>query len=812
MLQIKIYICPDSNNYKSIPIKMQSAKRRFQIKMLFFIVFNFISLMAFCQPPLEVQIPTEISSGQIDPKNLSQPQLRALLEDQNKETGVDKNADFYKNNAIEKDSVVADDVRRSVYSPKKTFGADVFAFAAGTSLTELSTPPLDYPIGVGDHIIVSLWGAAEFQEDYVVARDGAIFPNSLGKISVQGLTFENMRAIVYSRFKSVVPAATNISVSLGQPRSINVNVVGEVNRAGIQTVSAFSNAFQVIGKAGGVTQFGNLRSIQIKRNGKIIDDLDVYKYLTTGDFGKHIYLQNNDFVIVGFMEKKVMATGQFKRPMFYQLKKEEGVKALIKYAGGFNSDALASALKVLRTENEKQIQRDVNANAILLIEGEDFELLDGDIVKVDLVKPGISNKVEIRGEITYPDIFELREGDRLFDLINRAGGVTRNTYLPRAYIFRGAGDSTNLRSDRLEVNLTGVNNNELNSISNVKLEANDIVQLFSKNEFAESQYVEIYGEVRKEGKVNRYGGMTLEDLLYLSGGIKQTAEFGRLEISSIVDIDSAKQGLKPTRTVVRAFSILPNLSLDSAASKIYLKPYDQIFVRRNPTFELQQNIELKGLIKYPGLYPRLTKFDRLSSYMDRAGGYTDNANVSGALLIRKKTESLREKVTLKPKLDSLGRPIIDSAFLSLKNIDAPISIDLYRALKYRNSKHDIVLQEGDVIFIPEINPFVTVQGSVQSPLKIAYDKDHSKLMYYVDRAGGFGVKPWRKRVFVTYANGKSRRTKSFLFFKFYPKVEEGATVSVPLKPQGQDIGDTVKSVMVASIPVILTAIIFKYIN
>ena len=569
---------------------MQSAKRRFLIKMFFFIVFSFNSLLAFCQPPLEVQIPTEISPGQLDPKNLSQPQLRALLEDQNKETGVDKNADFYKNNAIEKDSVVKDDVRRSVYSPKKTFGADVFAFAAGTSLTELSTPPLDYPIGVGDHIIVSLWGAAEFQEDYIVARDGAIFPASLGKINVQGLTFENMRAIVYARFKSVVPAATNIAVSLGQPRSINVNVVGEVNRAGLQTVSAFSNAFQVIGKADGVTQFGNLRSIQIKRNGKIIDDLDVYKYLTTGDFGKHIYLQNNDFVIVGFMEKKVLATGQFKRPMFYQLKKEEGVKALIKYAGGLNSDALASALKVLRTENEKQIQRDVNANAILLIEGEDFELLDGDIVKVDLIKPGISNKVEIRGEITYPDIFELRNGDRLFDLINRAGGVTRNTYLPRAYIFRGAGDSTNLRSDRLEVNLSGVNSNDLNSISNVKLESNDIVQLFSKNEFAESQYVEIYGEVRKEGKVNRYGGMTLEDLLYLSGGIKQTAEFGRLEISSIVDIDSAKQGLKPTRTVVRAFSILPNLSLDSTASKVYLKPYDQIFVRRNPTFELQQNI------------------------------------------------------------------------------------------------------------------------------------------------------------------------------------------------------------------------------
>lgn len=790
---------------------MHSAKRPFLFKTLVLIFFTFTYLSAFCQPPTEVQIPTELPSS-IDPKNLSQPQLRALLEDNNKETGKDKNADFFKNDIIEKDSVTSDDVRRSLYSPKKTYGADVFANAAGTSVTELSTPPLDYPIGVGDHILVSLWGAAEFQEDYIVARDGSIFPSSLGKISVQGLSFETMRMIVYSRFKSVVPPATNIAISLGQPRSINVNVVGEVNRAGIQTVSAFANAYTVIGKAGGITQFGNLRNIKIKRNGKIIDELDVYKYLTTGDFGKHIYLQNNDFVIVDFMEKKVLATGQFKRPMYYQLKKEEGLRALLKYTGGFNSDALASAVKVIRNEDEKQQQRDVNANAILKIAGEDFELLDGDIVKADLIKPGISNKVEIRGEVTYADIYELREGDRLFDLINRAGGVTRNTYLPRAYIFRGAGDSTNLQSDRLEVNLTGVNNNELSSSSNVQLQPNDVVQLFSQNEFAEAQFVEIFGEVRKEGKVNRYGGMTLEDLLYLSGGIKQSAEFGRLEISSIVDIDSAKQGLKPTRTVVKSYGILPNLALDSAAAKVLLKPFDQVFVRRNPTFELQQNVELKGLIKYPGLYPRLSKYDRLSSYIERAGGFTDNANLAGAVLFRNKTQNFRERILDKPKLDSFGVPIKDSASFAIKFIDEPVSIDLYKALKYRNSKHDIVLQASDVIFIPEINPFVSVQGSVQSPLKIAFDKEHTNLMYYVDKAGGFGIRPWKKRVFVTYANGKSRRTRSFLFFKFYPNVEEGSIVSVPIKPEGQELGDIVKSVLVASVPVILTGIIFKYLK
>ncbi|RZM12870.1 MAG: hypothetical protein EOO88_45045, partial [Pedobacter sp.] len=514
---------------------------------------------------------------------------------------------------------------------------------------------------VGDHIIVALWGAAEFQESYVVARDGAIFPQGLGKINVQGLTFENVRSIVYSRFKSVVPAGTNISITIGQPRSININVVGEVEEPGIQTVSAFSNAFNVIARAGGVTEFGNLRNIQIKRSGRVIDEIDVYQYLTSGDFGKYIYLQNNDFIIVGNVEKKVLATGQFRRPMYYQLKANEGVKALLKYSGGLNADALASSMRVVRTENEVQQLRNVNANAIMRIPGEDFMLQDGDIVKVDLIKPGISNKVEVRGEVTYPEFYELRQGDRLFDVINRAGGVTRNTFLPRAYIFRGAGDSTNLQSDRLEVDLSDINSNQINSVSNVLLQPNDVIQLFAVSEFSDPQYVEIFGEVRKEGKVRKYGGMSLQDLLYLSGGIKQSAEYGRLEIASIVDVDSAKQGLKPTRTVIRSYAIQPDLTVDSAAARVLLKPYDQVFVRKNPSFELQQNIELKGLVKYPGLYARLDKYEKISSYIQRAGGLKENANLAGAVLFRNKTELFREKIVEKLVLDSNGMPIIDSA-------------------------------------------------------------------------------------------------------------------------------------------------------
>lgn len=789
------------------------SSQRLILKSAICVLLSIGFFTAECQPPI-IQNPAELLPTNLDPKTLTQSQLQSLLSDKNKENaGKDKNAELVKeSHKLEKDSLVKDNVKSAQSKFALTYGEDIFKTAAVTDLSELSTPPLDYPIGVGDHVVVSLWGAAEFQEDYVVGRDGTIFPQGLGKIQVQGLTFDNVRSVIYARFRSAVPAGTNIAVSLGQPRTINVNVVGEVNEPGPITVSAFSNVFNVVARAGGVTKFGNLRSIQLKRNGKVIDEVDVYKYLTSGDFGKHIYLQNNDFVIVGFVEKKVFATGQFKRPMYYQLKKDEGVRALLKYSGGLSSDAYASGMKIIRTENEKQVQKDVNANAIIRIPNQDFQLNDGDIVSVDAIKPGIYNKVQLAGEVTYPAIYELRPDDRLYDIINRAGGLTRNSFLQRAYIFRGAGDSTSLKTDRLEIDLSDYNNQDTSNPANVMLEPNDLIQIFSQAEFTEPQFVEVFGEVRKVGKMRKYGGMTLQDLLYLSGGLKPSAEFGRLEISSIVDIDSAQQGLKPTRTVVKSYAIQPNLIIDSVAAKVLLKPYDQVFVRKNPSFELQQNIEIRGMVKYPGFYPRLNKHEPLSSYIERAGGLQENANVGGAVLYRHKVEMFREKFVEKPKVDSLGNIIHDSLSASLKSLEEPVSIDLYRALKNKGSKNDIVLQEQDMIFVPEINPFITIQGAVQSPLKITFDKENTKLMYYIDKAGGFGVKPWRKRIYITYANGKSKRTKNFFFFHFYPKVAEGSMITVPKRPQGSELSDLGKSLLVAAVPVILTGIIFKYIK
>ena len=798
---------------------MHRGSQVYIFRFIIFTVFIFSTLFTFGQPP--VTNPNGSPTIALPPVNMTNPQLQTLLSDENKNAGEDMNAKL-KNNRIYKDSLTEGRGTIKIPSAKSTYGANVFSNAAQFNTSELSTPPLDYPLGVGDHVVVSMYGGAEFQEKYLVGTDGSIFPKGMGKIYVGGVTWQNVQRILYSRFAAVVPSGTNIDFSLGEPRSINVNVVNEVNNPGIITVSAFSNAFNVISKAGGITETGNLRNILIKRNGRIIEELDVYKYLQSGDFGKHIYLQNNDFIIVPFYEKKVLATGQFRRPMFYQLRSDEGVKALLRYSGGLNADAISSNLTIIRSENESQNLKNVNATAILKIEGQDALLQDGDIVKADLIKSGLVNRVEIRGEIKYPDQYEYRSGDRLFDLINRAGGITRNTYLQRAYVFRGAGDSTNLKSaDRLEVDLSDINNNNINSKNNVSLLPNDVIQLFSAAEFTDDIFVEIFGEVRKEQKIRKYGGMTLQDLLYLSGGLKPSAEFGRLEISSIVDVDSARKGLKPTRTVVNSYGIDQNLQIDSAAAQVYLKPYDQIFARKNPTFEFQQNIELKGLIKYPGLYPRLNKYEKLSSYIARAGGFKENANLSGALLFRRKPADVREKtiektkfvskILSRQKLDSLGE-LIPVDTVVVKALDEPVSIDLYRALRYKNSKHDIILQENDIIFVPEINPFVSIEGRVQSPLKLSFDKEHTNVGYYIDKAGGFGIRPWKKRIYVTYANKKSRRTKNFMFFHFYPKVEEGSIVTVPSRPEGAELTDIIKNAATSLIPIIVTGVILKYIN
>ncbi len=798
----------------SFPKEKPACNRSF-ILLLVSVFFIF-----FINNNIYAQVPSELPDLPIDPnalKNASPSDLQSYLRDNNqqKKAGEDIHksiSDLTNKNVIARDSTQKDDFRKKLYSPEAVYGADLFQNSQVMELSQLSTPPLDYPIGVGDHIVVSLWGGADFEESYEVARDGSIFPQGLGKITVQGLTFDNARKIIFDRFKRVIPPSTNISVTLGQPRSIVVQVSGEVEDPGPKVVSAFTNALNVVALAGGVTQFGNMRNILISRNGSIIDSVDVYKYLTSGDYGKHLYLENNDFVIVPFFDKKVLASGQFKRPMYYQLKKGEGMQALLKYAGGFTSEAYESGGVIIRNVNEKQTIKNVNFNAIgLKANGvvTDEQLYDGDIVVVNPINPGLNNKVIVKGEVAYPNVYEIRKGDRLFDVINRAGGITPNSYVDRAYIYKGAGDSTNLKSDKIDVSLADLNKN-MNSRYNILIDPNDIIEVFNRNQFSDKQFVSIEGEVRKPGKYQRYGDMSLKDLLYFANGLKPSAEFGKIEVSSIVDIDSSQRGMKPTKTIINTYSVKSNLELDSVTENIKLKPYDQVFVRANPTFHLQQNVKIDGKVKYPGTYSKLHNNERLSSFIERAGGLTNNSNAGGAMLYRVRDTVVRENPLLKRNRtkyikDTAGK-IIDSVLFDPVE---PVSIDLEKALKYKNSKYDMVLDEGDIIYVPEINPIVTVKGAVQSELKIYFDKEHTNLGYYIDKAGGFGVRPWRKRIYVTNANGRSKRTHNFGFFHFYPGVEEGSIIVVPVKPEGRNVLNFATQVLVTSLPILIAFLLTR---
>jgi protein involved in polysaccharide export with SLBB domain len=772
---------------------------------LFILLFGTALLSVFTYSSAYAQLPSQQDDLQIDPnslKNASPSELMNFLQDFNQQkqkagedvhkTNADlSNSELSNRNIIVKDSLQKDNIKNSLTGPQSVYGSNIFQNSQILQLAELSTPPPDYPIGVGDHIVVSLWGGADFEQDYIVGRDGSIFPQGLGKITVQGLTFANAKSIIYERFKKVIPKSTNISVTLGQPRSIVVQVSGNVVNPGPMVVSAFTNALNIVALSGGVTQYGNMRKILIFRNGSIIDSIDVYKYLSAGDFGKHLYLENNDFVIVPFYDKQVLASGQFKRPMYYQLKRGEGLADLLKLTGGFTPDAYASGGMIIRNVNEKQTIKTINLNAIgLLADGKitNEPLFDGDMVVVNLINSGLTNKVIVKGEVAYPNVYEVRKGDRLFDVINRAGGVTPNSFLERAYVYKGAGDSTNLRADKIDVNLTDLNKNA-NSQYNIPVEANDVIEVFNKNQFSDRQMISIEGEVRKPGKYQKYGGMTLKDLLYFANGLKPSAEYGSIIVSSIVDIDSSQKGVKPTRTIERTYSIDENLDLDSVTENVKLKPYDQVFVRKNPRFNLQKNVKIEGQVVYPGTYPKLNENERLSSFMARSGGLRENSNAMGAILYRKR---LTGEVT-----DSLSSP------------SEPITIDLQNAINNPDSKFDLVLQDGDVIYVPESNPVVAIKGAVQNQLKIYFDKDHTNLGFYIDQAGGFAARPWRKRIYVTHANGKSEKTHNFGILHFYPKVKAGSVINVPVKPEGKGFPSTVAQGFISTIPIALIYLITK---
>ncbi len=622
------------------------------------------------------------------------------------------------------------------------YGANFLSSGGGSGSNNLTTVPDDYRLGVGDEVVVSVWGSAEFQSPFTISGDGSIFPNRVGKIFLQGLSFQAARSIIRSKFKKVLPSGSNVDIVLGKVRSIRVYLYGEVNKPGMITMSALNTPLNALQIAGGLNQFGNMRDIKIKRNGIVIERIDLYQYLKNGSNGREFYMEDNDVITVSLYEKVVQAKGAFKRPMRYQLTKYGTLTDLIDLAGGAKYDARESLIRVKTVVNEQEKYQDFNGKDLFTI---DYVLKDGDVVTINQINEGISNVVTIAGPVPYPDQYQLNEGDRVFDVIKKAGGLNGNSYKSRAYVYRNG--NTSDESQALKIDISEYGND--NSIENILLQNGDEIKILSEARFDNNFYVKVLGLVQFKGDMRYKPNLKLKDVLLNAGGLDLSAESGRIEISNITDSVN-RYSISGNNVNVRVVSINPDLSIDEVSENIIIKPYDIIFVRKKKDIVAHKMVSIVGEVDYPGDYTLLGEKERLTSLLIRTGGMTKDAFPQGAKLYRKNY--------------------------------GPVVIDFKDAMMNAGGKDDIILEEGDKIIIPKQNEIVIVQGNVQYPINIKYDRAKRDVMDYVDAAGGFGTRPWKRRISVMYQNGKLKRTKNFLFFKFYPKVKPGSVVQVPTKP------------------------------
>jgi protein involved in polysaccharide export with SLBB domain len=676
------------------------------------------------------------------------------------------------------------------------YGMSFFAVknnALTLSDNAMATPPASYKIGPGDEILVNIWGPSEEQLSYDVGKDGSIYPRYIGKINVAGLSFNSAKNLIINRFKSKIAAGSNVDVQLGAARSIKITVMGEIKQPGTITLSAFNTALNAIRYAGGPTVLANLREIEIKRNGYVVNTIDLYEFIKTGGSLDDIYLDDGDIVNVGISEKIVTAAGSFKRPMRYILKKDETLDDLINYAGGPSFDGRFSNITVKTIVNEQPRLITVNKN-LYEKEGSTLLLYDGDEVIINKVNPNYANTIQIIGAVNYPDDYQVVDGERIMDVIRKAGGLVSDAFTARAYLYRG---NTFDSEEAIKIDITNLKDEDG---GNILILPGDKISIISKSEFQSNYSVEVVGSVRKPGSIKYIKNIKLRDLLILSGGLTNEAESGRIEIVSIADsVNNVSIDLKgaPLLTTVQ---INPDLEIDKISEEIVLKPFDKVYIRKKSDFTLLKKVLLKGEVKYPGEYPLLKANETISSLIERAGGLTKEAYLDGCLLYRsslsenEKLGILKERKSLISGISKVDSSDVKSLERLNEGIDASttnvnkvkIVFNLAEALAKPNSENDIAIKDLDEIEIPKLNETVTVIGLVQSPSTFKFTKNFITALDLIEASGGFAENANKKKVSVRYSNGVTRKVSNYYLFQLYPSVRPGCVVSVPAKAPKKD--------------------------
>ena len=687
----------------------------------------------------------------------------------------------------------------------KVFGRDIFNNSNLTFEPSLNiATPVDYRLGPGDQLVIEVWGASQANITQKVTPDGYITIPDVGPIQVNGLTVQAASNKIRAKLSKIysgmgttnVDLSTDVKVSLGQIRTIQVNIMGEVAQPGTYALSSFSTVFHALYKAGGISQLGSLRNIKVVRGGRTVATVDVYDYILHGRSHSDIRLQEGDVILASPYDALVLVKGKIKRPMYYEMKRTESIRTLIDYAGGFTNDAYTSAVTVERNdEKERTICSvdDMNYGV--------FKVKDGDVVSVGAILDRYNNRIEIKGAVYRPGFYELgKEISTVRDLITKADGLLEDAFTNRAVLHRENLDKT---LEIISVNVKGVLDG---TEPDITLQRNDVLFIPSKYDLEAKGTVEISGEVYSPGIFPYAENTKLEDLIIMAGGLTESASKVRVDIARrLNDPNSTKKQKEISKMF--SFAVKDGFVVEGDPGFI-LEPYDQVFVRRSPGYTPKVNVSITGEVEFEGSYALNERNERLSDLIARAGGLTGFAYLKGARLERQLTEEeylqAKELLTMVASNNQISGN--DSIIIPAVSRTYTVAIDLEKIMSNPHSSLDPVLQDGDAVIIPQLMTTVQVTGSVRKPNSVVYNPD-MKLKDYISEAGGYAERARKSGTFILYPNGHIKELGRNASAK---EIVGGAKIIVPQKGRSQwNLGTTLSTVATS---VSMLAVIASLIN
>lgn len=655
------------------------------------------------------------------------------------------------------------------------FGRNIFNAKNLTFSPNVNIPtPIDYRLGPGDEVIIDIWGASQTTVRQVISSEGSITVDRLGPIFLNGMSIKDANDYVKRKFGDIYSGigygggATQINLTLGQIRTIQINVMGEVVAPGTYSLSSLSSVFHALYRAGGVNKIGSLRSIKLYRSGKLLRTLDVYKYILEGKMNDDIRMTDGDVIIVPPYISLVNISGKVKRPMFYEMTSKESLKDLISYAGGFTGDAYVQSVRLVReTGGESKIF------TLGVDEFQGFILGDKDVVTIAAGLELYENRVEIKGAIYRSGYYEIGKNiTTVKQLIAAADGIRGDAFLNRAILTREKDDYT------LETLPVDIRELLYGNGNDIVLRKNDILYIPSINDLKEFGDFMVHGEVARPGTYKYSDNTTLEDLIIQAGGLLESASIVRVDIARRI-IDPHSQTINRTLADNYTFSLKDGYVVAGDPGFV-LKPYDEIYVRRSPGYHVQQNVFINGELLFPGTYALNKKTERISDIVKRAGNLTTDAYAKGARLIRVRSEEevFRSQAALKVANQG-GKDSISVRTLDLADAYS-VGIELDKALLNPGSDYDLILRAGDRLIIPEYDNTVKINGAVMYPNTVVF-KEGEKLAHYINQAGGYSDNAKKNRSFVIYMNGTVSKIKG----GDRNAIQPGSEIIVPSKEQSR---------------------------